>query len=191
MLIFIIAEYSLELVHLADEVGAYSEGKNSFSPRHSIAAKDSSAYVEKYMNSFKSLLETSDNIGDDRLAGAEHKQQAAHLRSEATTHLPRKIHSRVSFDVSSAAVDIDSSPSTSTQPDSTGVRKPREPAFSADDEENSARVDALLLELFPERFHQKQPTKTGKSKPSTIAKKSGQGFSRNQVSVVQVVVVLC
>lgn len=168
-------EYSSESVRL--EAG---EGKGSVSPRSAVKVAD----VESYMNSFKSLLEMSDN-SDGRPTNAEHKQHALPLKSDGASQVPRKmIQSRVSFDISSPAADIDS-PSTS-MPDR-GERKPREPAYSADDEENSARVDALLLELFPERFQRKQqPPKASKSKPGAISKKSGQGgYSRNQVSAVR------
>lgn len=168
-------EYSSESVRLEAD-----EGKGSATPRSAVKVVD----VESYMNSFKSLLEMSDN-GNGRPADAEHKQHALPLKPDAASHVSRKVvHSRVSFDISSPAADIDS-PSTS-MPDR-GERKPREPAYSANDEENSARVDALLLELFPERFQRKQqPPKNTKSKPGAISKKSGQGgYNRNQVSAVR------
>lgn len=170
-------QYSSESVRLDAD-----EGKDhSVSPRSGAKV---AADVESYMNSFKSLLERSDN-GNDRQADAEHKQHILPLKSDAASQVPRKVvHSRVSFDISSPTADINS-PSTS-MPDR-GERKPREPAYSADDEENSARVDALLLELFPERFQRKQqPPKASKSKPGAISKKSGQGgYNRNQVSVAR------
>lgn len=132
------------------------EGSGGFiSPRKSIVAFSATTTLvdedanEDYIKTFKNLLNESPSKKHSII------KNSYHLSSNANTN--------TSPHNSDNTIHINNNSSSSSNDYSIPHHPHKEPAYSKDHKENAERVDALLMELFPERFEQKKrqtkPTK--------------------------------